>query len=182
MQMAARQSLFGRTCWLPLVVWRKAPKAVILVGFSHQGREIRAAQLESQRASASCRNFAWPKFKRPLRTSCTHQVARILDTAIDFMTNVVPSMVPKFLLEGRALRFRQSVCMSGASHCMVLRRRAARKGERGVAGDDAALSWHAARQVRFFSQCALTALPGRSQRPLLFLFEVGRLPVDGPGA
>ena len=31
------------------------------------------------------------------------QVARILDTAIDFMTNVIPSMVPGFLLEGRTL-------------------------------------------------------------------------------
>ena len=29
------------------------------------------------------------------------EVARILDTAIDFMTNVIPSMVPRFLLEGR---------------------------------------------------------------------------------
>eukprot|EP00439_Symbiodinium_sp_Y106_P060079 s2916_g8.t2 len=46
-----------------------------------QRREIKAQQVESQRAS----------------------VARILDTAIDFMTNVIPSMVPGFLLEGGRL-------------------------------------------------------------------------------
>ena len=47
------------------------------------------------------------------------QVARILDAAIDFMTNVIPSMVPGFLLEGR--QYFASVATAAGSVCVPWR-------------------------------------------------------------